>query len=61
MSTPGLQHTYRVSQLLLCVQSQIEWSADNLYAFIDVLEKDPTLSGICGQLKRKCSKGMIID
>ena len=56
--SPGLEHSYQVNKLLQCVQSQIEISTDNFYLFIEVLEKDPTLSGLCKQLKLKCSKGM---
>ena len=56
--SPGLEHSYQVSKLLQCVQSQIEISADNLYLFIEVLEKDPTLSELCSKLKLKCSKGI---
>ena len=57
ISSPGIEHSYQVSKLLCCVQSQIEWSADNLYAFIEVLEKDQTLSILTSQLVMKCSKG----
>ena len=58
MCSPGLEHSYQVNKLLQCVQSQIEMSADNLYLFIEVLEKYPTLSELCSQLKLKCSKGI---
>ena len=33
------------------VQSQIEWSAENLYTYIGVLEKDISLLGILTRLK----------
>lgn len=53
VTTPGLQHNYQVNKLMQCVLSQIELSADNLYIFIKVLEKDSSLSELEKQLKMK--------
>ena len=57
ISSPGIEHSYQVNKLLCCVQSQIELSADNLYVFIEVLEKNQALSRLSSQLVVKCSKG----
>lgn len=52
----GLERSYQVSKLMQCVESMIEWSVDNLYVFIKVLEKDPTKVGLAKKLKEKCLK-----
>lgn len=52
----GLEHSYRVSKLMQCVESKVEWSVDNLYVFMKVLEKDPTKVGLANKLKEKCLK-----
>ena len=52
-----LVHSDKVSKLMQCVLSQIKFSADSFYVFIEVLEKDCTLSRLSSQLLMKCSKG----
>ena len=39
----------------------IQQSADNLYVFIGIIEKDITLTALCHQLKAKCSKGTKVN
>ena len=52
---------YIVSLFLTCVQSQIEWSANNLYVYIGVPEKDITLLGIVTRLEENAQKvGIVI-
>lgn len=52
----GLERSYQVSKLMQCVESKVEWSVDNLYVFIEILEKDPTKVGLANKIKEKCQK-----
>ena len=42
------------------VQSRIVLCADNLYVFIEVLDKDPTMSELSNQLKEEWLKGISV-
>lgn len=58
---PSLKHNDRVSTIMRCVLIQIEQSVSNFYAFTEVLEKNPLLSGLSKQMKfkAKCPEGKI--
>ena len=58
--SPGLRCSDQVSTLMRTVQSRINLCADNLYVFIEVLDKDPTMSELSNQLKEEWLKGISV-